>query len=182
MLGLDRDVIVRNLEETYKSPQFAREYLDKIADLQKAICYRGDGEERRGIHPFARWIARTMDYNPRKVERFVFLFDYKTELRGKGKRTEADLFQMNRQTVLFTALDLKWPHVSSEILKNTEVLEAINRLVEAGTDEAEVDVTRQYKHLGIIEELKKDRELLLAWRAIEKISRDETEIPSVKGG
>src|SRR5262249_1754045 len=72
ILGLDRDVIVRNLEETYKSQQFAREYLDKIVqlhielpriefeDLKKAICFRANGEERAGIQTFAPWIARTM--------------------------------------------------------------------------------------------------------------------------
>lgn len=87
LLGLDRDVIIGNLKKTYDDPNFAREYLDKIvqlhielprieiADLQNVIRFRANGEERTGIAPFPPWIASIMDFNPRKIERFVFLFD-----------------------------------------------------------------------------------------------------------
>jgi hypothetical protein len=133
VLGLDRDVIVANLAQAYNNrSNFAREYLDKIvqlhvelpriefADLKNAICFRANGDERSGISTFAPWIASAMDYNPRKVERFVFLFDYKAQLRKQIHQSKEDLFQLLKQTVLFTALDLKWPHVSSEIIKNTQ--------------------------------------------------------------
>src|SRR5262249_14964630 len=99
VLGLDRDVIVSNLAQAYNSGHFAREYLDKIvqlhielpriefADLKNAICFRADGTKREDIEIFAPWIARTMDYNPRKIERFVFLFDYKSKLIDKTDRS-----------------------------------------------------------------------------------------------
>jgi hypothetical protein len=71
---------------------------------------------------------------------------------------------------LFTALDLKWPHVSSEILKNTQMLEAILRLVEAkGDEEAEKKIVKEYGHLPMIKVLQEDRELILTWRTIEDI-------------
>ncbi|MCH7664030.1 MAG: hypothetical protein IH859_09220 [Chloroflexi bacterium] len=183
LLGLDRDVIVKNLSKVYDDDLFAREYLDKIVqlhielpriefpDLQASISWNGDGKPRDGIEPFARWIATTMDYNPRKIERFVFLYDHKLQLQGKLPETDQNKFQVYKQTVLFTALDLKWPHISGEIAKTTQILDAIQKLGEAANMKAEESVVVEYEHLPIVERIHRDRGFILAYRQIEGIQR-----------
>jgi hypothetical protein len=174
ILGLDRDVIVKNLIEVYKDTSFAKEYLDKVVQLhielpplkshivQNAILYKHDGTARKGIEPFVDWIAEYMDYNPRKIERFIYLYDFKLTM-DPGKPN----FHFYRQTVLLTAWELRWPELASEIARaRNEVFTATESLQQADNEEIEMGIVKSYAHLPIIGRIQSDRLFLHSFREI----------------
>ncbi len=141
------------------------------------ILHRSDGTGRIGLEPFTEWIASAMNYNPRKVERFVFLFDHKS-LTSKASANPKTNHQRVKKLVLMTTLDLKWPHVSGEICKNYEIMDLLTKLVNAGTRERENLVTMENDHFPFLKQIQEDRELMAAWKQLEDISP----IPPVNSG
>lgn len=182
LLGLDRDVIVTNLIQVYKDVTFAKEYLDKVvqlhielppinlSDVQNALLYKNDGTVRKGIKPFIDWVATFMDFNPRKIERFLYLYDYKLSLVGDAF---PDL-QTYRQTVLFTAWELRWPELASEIARaRGEILDATEKLQQAENEDIELGIVKKYAHLPILQKIQSDRMFLHAFRKIYDIDLDK---------
>ncbi len=177
ILGLDRDVIVHNLEKVYENRLYAKEYLDKIVqlhvelpileteDLKNALLFDAKGNARTGVEPFVEWVARFMDYNPRKVERFCYLYDYKLSLPTKQQKDP----QFYRKTVLHTVWELRWPELATEIARSRDILDATEKLRSAKTIKGEKKVLNDYAHLPILKQIQADREFLLVFRKIYEI-------------
>jgi hypothetical protein len=90
VLAMDRNVIDSNLQQKYDKT-YASEYLDKMIQLQlhcPLITYSEinnalvGNESRPELEPFTNWIAESLDFNPRKIERFIFLYDFQNILQS----------------------------------------------------------------------------------------------------
>lgn len=181
LLGLDRDVIVNNLYQVYDEMSFANEYLDKIVQLhieiphisekmlKVAILGESGQETRAELDRFVPWIAELTDHNPRKIERFLYLFDFKAKLYFGDKKKRS--FEEVRQIVLFTTWELRWPELASAIAsRRSEVLEAIEELRKSENDESMQGVAKKYAYLPIIERIRCDPKFLHAYKRLSAVT------------
>jgi hypothetical protein len=181
LLGIDRDVIVKNLARVYSDPGYAKEYLDKVVQLQvelpildalqarDALLYDSLGQPRQGIEPFVEKIAAFMDYNPRKIERFIYLYDYKLRFERKDMGNTQDAFHTYRWIVLRTQWELKWPELTSEIARSRDILGAIEELRNAKDKPAEEKVIKAHARFPVLRALRDGGEFLHFYREIYKI-------------
>lgn len=173
LLGMDREVIVNNLIQHYSNEDFAREYLDKIVQLhillpeidvgsiKNAILYDSKGSERVGFKDLSSdvmdMLAEILELNPRKVERFISLYDFKiSEWRQRNRGRDLRLIDI-RDIVMYGIIELRWPTLATVGRMTKNVLRAIDKVSTSWVNVEEV--LTEYDYISGLEDFLKDNKL-----------------------
>jgi len=104
-----------------------------------------------------------MEFNPRKIDRFSYLYDFRMP---KFRESNRD-FHFHRYTVLFCVLELRWFSLTSEVAESREILGAMEELITAANEDMEVGIMKKkYDYLPFVEVIQKDRGFLKRFRGI----------------